>query len=71
MESLGVAKFVERELSHLYLLPVDMREWLPEDDLTHFVVGKILPGAARAVLTSIPEPASGTVQAGFRRVSEL
>ena len=33
-----VAKFVEREQSQLYLLPVDMREWLPEEDLAHFVV---------------------------------
>ena len=24
--------------SELYLLPVDMRDWLPEDDLAHFVV---------------------------------
>jgi len=38
MEGFGVAKFVEREQSQLYLLPVDMREWLPEDDLAHFVV---------------------------------
>ena len=33
-----MAKFVERAQSQLYLLPVDMREWLPEDDLAHFVV---------------------------------
>ena len=38
MEGPGVAKFVERDQSQLYLLPVDMREWLPEDDLAHFVV---------------------------------
>ena len=33
-----MAKFVERDQSQLYLLPVDMREWLPEDDLAHFVL---------------------------------
>jgi len=33
-----VAKFVEGDQSQLYLLPVDMRDWLPEDDLAHFVV---------------------------------
>lgn len=33
-----MAKFVEGAQSQLYLLPVDMREWLPEDDLAHFVV---------------------------------
>ena len=33
-----IAKFVERDQSQLYLLPVDMRDWVPEDDLSHFVV---------------------------------
>ena len=33
-----MAKFVERDQSQLYLLPVDMREWVPDDDLSHFVV---------------------------------
>ena len=33
-----MAKFVERDASQLYLLPVDIREWVPEDDLAHFVL---------------------------------
>ena len=33
-----MAKFVERDQSQLYLLPVDMRDWVPEDDLSHFVL---------------------------------
>ena len=33
-----MAKFVERDQSQLYLLPIDMREWVPEDDLSHFVL---------------------------------
>ena len=33
-----MAKFVERDQSQLYLLPVDMWEWVPEDDLSHFVL---------------------------------
>ena len=33
-----MAKFVERDQSQLYLLPVDIRDWVPEDDLSHFVV---------------------------------
>ena len=33
-----MAKFVDRDQSQLYLLPVDMREWVPDDDLSHFVV---------------------------------
>ena len=31
-------KFVQRPQSQLYLLPPDLRDWLPEDDLAHFVV---------------------------------
>ena len=31
-------KFVQRHQSQLYLLPPDLRDWLPEDDLAHFVV---------------------------------
>ena len=31
-------KFVQRDQSQLYLLPPDLRDWLPEDDLAHFVV---------------------------------
>ena len=33
-----MAKFVQRHQSQLYLLPPDLRDWLPEDDLAHFVV---------------------------------
>ena len=33
-----IAKFIERDQSQLYLMPVDMRDWVPEDDLAHFVV---------------------------------
>ena len=31
-------KFVQRHQSQLYLVPPDLRDWLPEDDLAHFVV---------------------------------
>ena len=33
-----MAKFVQRDQSQLYLLPPDMREWLAENDLAHFVI---------------------------------
>ena len=33
-----MAKIVERNKLQLYLLPVEMLEWVPEDDLFHFVV---------------------------------
>ena len=31
-------KFVERDASQLYLLPPDIRDWVPEDDPAHFVL---------------------------------
>ena len=46
-----MAKFVDRDQSQLFLLPVDMREWVPEDDLAHFVVEAVdrVPMSAFAV----------------------
>ena len=31
-------KFVVADQSQPYLLPPDLREWVPEDDLAHFVL---------------------------------
>ena len=31
-------KFLQRDQSQQYLLPPDLRDWLPEDDLAHFVI---------------------------------
>ena len=31
-------KFVERDPSQLYLLPPDIRDWVPEGDLAYFVL---------------------------------
>ena len=31
-------KFLQRDQSQLYLLPPDLRDWLAEDNLAHFVV---------------------------------
>ena len=36
-----MAKFVDRDQSQLYLLPVDRRDWVPDDDLAHFVVAEV------------------------------
>ena len=33
-----MARFVQSEQSQLYLLPPDLRDWLPEVDPAHFVV---------------------------------
>ena len=33
-----MVKFVQRDQSQLYVLAPDLRDWLPEDDLAHFVV---------------------------------
>ena len=32
-----MAKFLQRDQSQMYLLAPDLRDWLPEGDLTHFV----------------------------------
>ncbi|MXY54747.1 MAG: IS1182 family transposase, partial [Gammaproteobacteria bacterium] len=31
-------KYVSSDRSQPYLLPPDMRDWVPEDDLVHFVL---------------------------------
>ena len=33
--------FVQGDRNQPYLLPPDLREWLPEDDLAHFVVAAV------------------------------
>ena len=33
--------FVQADRNQPYLLPPDIREWLPEDDLAHFVVAAV------------------------------
>ena len=34
-------KFVQRDASQQHLLPPDIRDWAPEDDLAHFVPGAV------------------------------
>ena len=34
-------KFIESDPSQALLLPVDLREWVPADDLSHFVLGAV------------------------------
>jgi hypothetical protein len=34
-----MATFVPFERDQAFLLPPDMKDWLPDDDLSHFVVG--------------------------------
>jgi hypothetical protein len=34
----GTANFVLFERDQAFLLPSDMKDWLPEDDLAHFVM---------------------------------
>jgi hypothetical protein len=33
-----MSKFVQADRDQAFLLPPDLREWLPEDDLAHFVL---------------------------------
>jgi transposase len=34
-----MAKFISDDRSQSFLLPPDLRDWLPDDDLAHFVIG--------------------------------
>ena len=34
-------KFIESDPSQALLLPVDLREWVPADDLSHFVLAAV------------------------------
>ena len=56
-----MAKFVERDASQLYLLPVDIREWVPEDDLAHFV----LEAVERVAMSSFTVNERGTGSAQY------
>ena len=57
-----MAKFVESDESQLFLLPVDMRDWVPEDDLAHFVLEAVerVPMSAFAVNERVTGSASTT-----------
>ncbi len=33
-----MSKFVDGERDQVFLLPPDLRDWIPEDDLAHFVI---------------------------------
>ena len=68
-----MAKFAERDQSQLYLLPVDMREWVPEDDLSHFVVEAVpaSAGTAKEVLAYNGYATGGEVAQLERRGMEV
>ena len=54
-------KFVERGASQPYLLPPDLREWVPADDLAHFV----LEAVDRVPMRSIQVNERGTGSAQY------
>ena len=64
-----MAKFVERDQSQLYLLPVDIREWVPEDDLSHFVVEAVNRVPMSAFVVN--ERVTGSAQYHPRMMSAL
>ena len=33
-----MSKFIDCERNQAFLLPPDLRDWIPEDDLAHFVI---------------------------------
>ena len=42
-----MSKFVDCELDQAFLLPPDLRDWIPEDDLAHFVIAAVERGVFR------------------------
>ena len=40
-ESKRMEKFIESDPSQALLLPVDLREWVPAEDLSHFVLAAV------------------------------
>ena len=54
-------KFVERDSSQAYLLPPDVREWVPADDLSHFV----LEAVERVAMESFQVNERGTGSAQY------
>jgi len=36
-----MANFINSDRSQAFLLPPDLRDWLPEDDLAHFVIAAV------------------------------
>ena len=53
--------FVQGDRNQPYLLPPDLREWLPEDDLAHFVVAAV----ERAPLSQFVVNTRGTGSAQY------
>ena len=56
-----MAKFLQRDQSQMYLLPPDLRDWLPDDDLVHFVIEAV----ARVPMESFRVNERGTGSAQY------
>ena len=48
-------KFIESDPRQALLLPVDLREWVPEDDLSHFVLAAVERCSTRSGATAAPK----------------
>ena len=64
-----MAKFVEGDTSQLYLLPVDIRDWVPADDMAHFVLEAVERVAMSAF--QVNERGTGSAQYHPRRMLAL
>ena len=58
-----MAKFVESDRDQPYLLPPDLRDWIPSDDLVHFV----LEAVERVSMSAFKVNERGTGSAQWRR----
>ena len=64
-----MAKFVERDASQRCLLPPDLRDWVPEDDLAHFVLEAVERIPMRAF--KVNERGRGSAQYHLRMMLAL
>ena len=53
-----MSNFVDCEREQPFLLPPDLRDWIPEDDLAHFVIEAVERGAIGAFKVNDRGPGS-------------
>ncbi len=52
------------------LLPVDMREWVPEDDMVHFVIASVVDADGSQLVLGVPQlQLQATVQSNCKQCS--
>ncbi len=58
-----MATFILLDRDQAFLLPPDLKDWLPEDDLAHFVIAAV--GRVSLAGFMVPERTGGKPQGDF------